>query len=228
MVQLVNTSKNFSVTRDTSLKVDRNNIMYFMDYHPYRKNTNPNFDSMDGKILDLKKETFGKESSNYIYETIKPEIKNYFMKNNLSYKDFSVAIVPSSTSGKRSMGMEHLVEYLCRDFGMENKVDMLYRHQSIKKMTEGGDRSIFSHYKSVIVNNTTSNKRIILLDDVTTTGCSLIACAKILEEQGYEVTCIAISKTIDEYKLGYRNNAYNRYGRRNYNRKYNNRRYNKY
>ena len=63
-----------------------------------------------------------------------------------------------------------------------------------------GNRNINVHLSSIEVRGNKEKfkgKKIILLDDVTTSGNSMIACRKLLEDMGVEVICISLSKTVE-------------------------------
>lgn len=179
-----------------TLKIDREtNIFYFIEYETtkiYRYGTrilNPNYGEKENQIIKLKNGS--NSAANYFYERMSIPLSKW---NELN-KKVSVTIVPSHSAGKRSSGMETVVEKICNDMGFENKVGFLERYEDIEKLSTGGNRSKAVHYASIRVSGKASNSTILLLDDVTTSGNSLLACKNILEREGYEVICLAIAKT---------------------------------
>jgi predicted amidophosphoribosyltransferase len=75
----------------------------------------------------------------------------------------------------------------------------LIRHTTINKLATGGDRSIEVHLNSIKVQNPNliKDKRILLIDDVTTTHNSLFACKQLLLEAGAaQVYCLALGQTV--------------------------------
>lgn len=198
-----NRSNLLSEINKFEIKIDGNGILYFMEYEPYWirhdgiKEKNTKFKDIDSRILDLKKEditTLNNVASNYFYDKMRDPLKYYFNKKNI--EDVSVAIVPSHSVGKISTGLSRIARKICKDMGFEYRPSLLYRFKEIEKLSKGGNRNIQIHYNSIIVVGNSSNKTILLLDDVTTTGNSLLACKDILVKEGYNVICMAIAKTV--------------------------------
>lgn len=173
-------------------------IFYFIDYEPKyihqhhkynEKIYNIHFKEKDQEILDLKNNM--NSAVKYFYERIIWPLVSWKEIN----KNISITIVPSHKVGNSSPGMTNLVENLCNTLGCEDKVGILERYKDIEKLSLGGNRKKYVHYNSIKVSGKASNKRILILDDVTTTGNSLLACKDLLENEGYEVICLSISKT---------------------------------
>jgi predicted amidophosphoribosyltransferase len=172
-----------------SLKEDENGICYIAEYKPYRMKDgtrNPDFNRFSGKVLDLKANKA--EAIKYFYDILIEHITQD--KNTL------IVIVPSHDPETPSSGMLRLGKRLSQQgFDATNS---LLRIKKIDKLTQGGTRSIAIHLKSIELNNADmiKDKNIILLDDVTTTGNSLLACKNILQKAGPKnITMIAIGKT---------------------------------
>ncbi len=166
-------------------------IVIYSNYHKYwldkeRRIKNPLFDVFSGKILDLKE---GKpEAVDYFFRILDPEI----------CKDVTICIVPSSDSEKTETGMTKLGEMLANN-GRKNKVFFLKRERAIKKLANGGDRSMALHYASIgtLDEMSVEGDIVLLMDDVTTTGNSLYACKGILISKGAEhVEMFALGKSI--------------------------------
>lgn len=194
-------------TENLEIKIDNNGILYFMDYHKYwvekngSKQRNINFTKINSKIFDLKRETdndndLNYRASDYLYDRIKKSLKNYINKNNI--KALSIGIVPSHERGKTSVGLKRMAIKMCEEMNFEYSNNLLYRHKTINKLSQGGERSISVHYNSIIVLGKPMYKTILLLDDITTSGNSLIACKNMLENKGYNVICMSIGKTVKE------------------------------
>jgi len=132
----------------------------------------------------------------YYYELLKEELKKH-----LSYKEsIYVAIVPSSKKGKYSPGIGLIVQRLRNDYHIVNTKNPLSRNYDIRKLAHGGRRDVSVHLDSIrtISEHVSRGAKTILLDDVTTSGGSLIACQQLLESAGAgEIIAIALAKTTE-------------------------------
>lgn len=93
-------------------------------------------------------------------------------------------MVPSHQTNRQSSGISQVASGLAN---WEKKIDAtlcLKRHSNILKLSKGGNRSVETHLKSIKLNNVDliRDKRVLLLDDIRTTGNSLKACKQILEQ----------------------------------------------
>ncbi|WP_053058269.1 ComF family protein [Pedobacter sp. BMA] len=170
---------------------DDSRISYLGEYHRYwevfREVKNPNFDEFSQRILRLK-------------ESEEEAMKYFFGKLNtiLSDTEKCICYVPSSDKDKLSTG----IRKLCAKLAAANKgidfTNCIVRHTSIAKAAHGGRRSVQVHLDSLRVTNSEllSGKQVLLLDDVTTTGSSLLACKKLLIDAGAsKVYCFALAQT---------------------------------
>ena len=109
--------------------------------------------------------------------------------------------VPSSNSERKCTPVQKLVTHLASLHpGMVDGSGVLVRTKTIKKLSEGGDRDPKVHLDSIIVDKNCgidiSGRDLLLLDDVTTSGGSFIACKKILEKSGAaKVNLLALAQT---------------------------------
>lgn len=171
------------------LKKDTNGILYVDVYHPYRLEDgkkNPAFNSFGGKVLDLKDKK--PQAISYFYNILNKCIPHD--------SNVSIVVVPSHDPAKNESGILSLARKLS-----PKTVDVascLVRTKKINKLAAGGTRSVRVHLRTIKLQNAhmIEGKHIILLDDVTTTGNSLLACKQILQKAGpKEITMIAIGKT---------------------------------
>lgn len=98
---------------------------------------------------------------------------------------FSICVVPSSDPLARNSGVSILGRMLAGN-DRKDKVGFLIRHSKIQKLAGGGDRSKCVHFGSIMVSEDMSveGEDVLLLDDITTSGNSLLACRDILIANG--------------------------------------------
>jgi DNA modification methylase len=181
-------------------------IYYYQQYEPYmvyndenEKVINPYFNKeTGGRMWDFKGIHCTNENIddaiNYYYEKIANGIKQLDDKENIC-----IDCVPSHNKNEKSSSLIEVIRRLCEKFGFINATSCLKRNYTISKLAMGGDRNIENHLDSIEVNNSQiiRNKNVIVLDDVTTTGNSLLACKQLIKNAGaMSVGCIAIGKTV--------------------------------
>ncbi|WP_026659597.1 phosphoribosyltransferase [Butyrivibrio sp. AC2005] len=178
--------------------MNNNKIYSLSTYHKYwidKENEiqNPNFDDFSRQILALK----GKdpEAIEYFFEILNEEFP----------EKIAICAVPSSTPGKTDTGITNLAKKLTSEKNRIDRVNFLIRTQEIPKLAYGGNRDQTVHYQSIDTEKEISVKgmTIFLLDDVTTTGNSLIVCKeKLLRRGAATVIMVALGQT-DDYGVDY-------------------------
>lgn len=112
-------------------------------------------------------------------------------------KDFAIAVVPSHDPAAGLSGIHQLAQALAR----QNRLDAtacLVRFRKIPKLATGGSRSVARHMSSIRVEHAEiiQGREVLLLDDVTTSGNSLVACKVLLLEAGAaRVKYMALGRT---------------------------------
>lgn len=200
-VEEYNLIKSKEVELDISVEArrDMNGIYYFNYYHPWHGGSNPDFDDISEELLDLKRRRLY-AIDNY-YKKLKGALYKsfiYFKKHNM-INNISIVEVPSHAQGHHLSSMEVIAERLAKCYGITNASSCLVRTSTINKLANGGCRNQSVHLNSIEVFNEEliKNKKVILLDDITTTGNSLLACKRLLMENGAESNvCIAMGKTV--------------------------------
>ncbi|WP_273321188.1 ComF family protein [Vallitalea guaymasensis] len=179
---------------------DDNNILYIENYQPYRiydeiqqkRVVNPKFDS--GMMLDLKDKK--KNAMEHYYKILLEELED-----ELNGQNICITVVPSHKPGCNLSGVQLVAKKLISKCKCINALKCLERVVEIDKLALGGDRDIDIHLESIEVRNQEifNNKKVIILDDITTTGNSLLACKLLLKEKGAKkIACVAIAKTENE------------------------------
>jgi predicted amidophosphoribosyltransferase len=147
-------------------------------YHPYRGGQNPNFDDFSAKILDVKNNR-------------PPGFQHFLgaLESVLADDEYTVVIVPSHDPDNTTSGIKALVKMLCQNSKRVDGTDCLVRHTKVDKSSTGGSRNIQKHIGSICVEhlNLITGKEVLLLDDVTTTHSSLLACQQILLQHNPKV-----------------------------------------
>ena len=112
-----------------------------------------------------------------------------------------LCLVPGHSKNSFNPNMEEIITDLCEILSIENGSKILSRFEEVSEAhtTQGIVRNKDTHLESIRITESKliSGKNIILLDDVTTSGSSLLACKEILIRNGAtKVDCVALGKTI--------------------------------
>jgi len=120
------------------------------------------------------------------------------ISSNLGNDFDCLAVVPSHHIGIDASGIRTLCKKISRRMKLVDATSCLIRHETIDKLSTGGDRNIGRHLKSIKVvdKEIVEGKKVLLFDDVASTGNSLKACKELLESAGAKtVKCFALGKT---------------------------------
>lgn len=176
-------------------KIDENRIHYLYPYYPKRYLEHKG-DSEE--ILKFKRndpqavKRFSDEFADAILVAAGDKVSRL--------DEFVLFVVPSHNSGEWSTGLLSIASHLCDLYNMKNASKMLVRVKSHERLSSGGIRSEESHIKTISLSSEidVTDKRVIIIDDITTSGNSLLACAHILREAGAKKGILAaIGKTTE-------------------------------
>ena len=167
-------------------------IQYVVDYKPKKHFQEDDRDKWSKSILGVKNEDL--ESIEIWAKIISATIK----------KDtsFIIVCVPPSKANKIS-GIKKIVQQVGREKNMTIGEDLLFRSQSVQKQHE--KRKSINEIKNTIKFNLNSekiilNKHILLLDDIISTGNTILACSQILLSKGAKkVTALLLGSTLKVY-----------------------------
>jgi predicted amidophosphoribosyltransferase len=167
--------------------------IFFIDEYRPQNTTGHNESDFSQKIISYKKEQNEKEENFFIDEIGK------IIKNDFDLID-SIVNIPSSKSNKIENSMFCLANRLSDRFDLNNLCGSLVRHQSIESSHLGGIRSVEEHFRSMKIQKESEilGKRILLIDDITTTGNTFFAARKVLLDAGAAfVYCLSLGLTIN-------------------------------
>jgi len=101
------------------------------------------------------------------------------------WDDHVIVVAPSSKKGAARNGMYDLAQRL-KSFGFTTKTDALIRTCDDLKSCRSGDRSPARHESTITLTEnarfTLRDKHVLLLDDILTTGSTLLGCCQVLEQ----------------------------------------------
>lgn len=164
-------------------------IFYLGVYQPLTGECEGDFDFTEytSRVLDLK------NCNSSVIENFADCISS-----NLQDDFDGIVVVPPHASGKDQSGIKILAQEIADQKKLIDMTSCLRRHKTIDKLSTGGDRSLETHLQSikVVIQEVIQGKKLLLLDDVSTTGNSLNACQKLLEYAGANsVKCFVLGKT---------------------------------
>lgn len=167
------------------------NTLCLTDYQPYRvvneegeRVRNPKFDAMCGRLLDIKGDPNAKSfgASVSVYATLLAKaLKDYPLA---PFVSLDIAIIPKSEAGKVSPGLVAIAERLAaldKRFVLPRQ-PILTRERTVEKLANGGNRAPWVHTTSIsaAIPPDRRGRAVLLLDDIGTTGNSLMACTDLL------------------------------------------------
>lgn len=173
------------------MRQNEKDIFYGIEYNPYRGGNNPRFDRNSRRILDLK---------NGMAEGI------IFTKGILidfisQHRSCDIIVsVPSSKESYREgnkNSLSRIIRNIHERLLLEDGSQFLRRIKVIPKAATGGPRNMICHLDTIVLCGDVKDKTVLLVDDVCTSGASLLSCKKILIDAGAkDVIMFAIAQTV--------------------------------
>lgn len=180
-------------------------IYYIYDYTP--RNRGKEKQVCDQHIMNIKdiikhsgNEEWKNDKRNESINHFEVILSSLFMSN-FNIENSILCLVPGHSKNSFNPNMEEIITDLCKTLDIENGSKILSRFKEVSEAhtTQGIVRNKDTHLESIRITDSKliSGKNIILLDDVTTSGSSLLACKEILIKNGaVKVECVALGKTI--------------------------------
>jgi len=171
-------------------------IEYLAYYFPkkigHRINPQHENDGYSQALLDFKSTTRDAEIINKINKVFLP----LFEDKQIS-EDVRIVVAPPSYTMSQNKRLKKLVEILCGKFKCSNAANALVRESNVPESTWGCHRTKEMHLSSIVCQKKLiKHKKILLIDDITTSGCTINACKEILLNNGARsVKCLVLGKT---------------------------------
>lgn len=172
---------------------DKIKHLYFEDYHPerYMNEMNPkhNNNLHSVKLLNLKK---GIPEYEYFYKILEKTI-------DFSNKELAIIIFPSSIPNNYGE-LYTIINKLCKKYNLVDTSKCLKRIRQVNKSHQGF-RNVEKHFSSIelINKDLLINKNILIIDDIATSGNSLMASKHIIDYNDIkykEIIFLALGKTV--------------------------------
>ena len=147
----------------------------------------------------LKESKFGAKQFHALKILVKEGIK-HALACGKTYKDFVVVPIPVSKERVRSRGFnqaEIVSKMLCKAYNLKHENSILLRQESTAYQFTKNRRERFDNLRGafVAVGDSLESKNILLVDDLTTTGATLLEASKVLYLAGAkEVHCFTLCK----------------------------------
>ena len=175
----------------------KSNVYYLCEYLPNKYLHNSNIEDTRSKEFVLGYKGKNEEVINKVLDFI----KIYLGEN------FTITVVPSSQKDNCSTASHILAEKIIKEYGMSNNlIDGSCCLRRIKAVDSQHiskkERNINTHLNSIVVENREKikGKKVLLLDDIVTTGISIQACIQLLKEAGAdEIVAFVVGKTFNGY-----------------------------
>lgn len=184
-------------------KILRSKIFYLRDYQPYwsvfKLLRNPKRDDITLKVLDLKNENHPKHQKAVAF--FSGLLENFLAKAIDEEEEVYAAYVPSHEAHKESPGLAAILKVAKKKYNIVNSKNLLVRHKTVEKLSGGGNRDREVHLNSIKVVKKSFPKgaKILLIDDVTTSHNSLLACEDLLHERKADlVITVALTHTVSD------------------------------
>lgn len=178
------------------LKKNIHNFYYLCNYYP--KRYIEYYGKMTESIIQFKR---GNHDIAYRFaDAIADCLIDEKNRSEIDFNNTCIIIVPSHRIGEWNNSLIFLAKHISNRLNVNDFDRALVRTELHPKLSKGGTRTIESHFETIrfdYSNFSVLDKKVILFDDITTTGNSFLACKRILRTAGArEVRCIAIAQTI--------------------------------
>lgn len=184
---------------DASIDINDDCIYYFVNYMQW------------AMVKDAPKDSYLRQSTSNLISFKNGERKSYgYFRNcinkhlpELENENWLICSIPSHDQiSPKENNMDNFLIYCRFSSNMHHVHSLIYRKYATPKKHIGkeyGERTIEKDYDSYILRKdiNVKGKNIIIFDDITTSGSSMLAARQFLKDNGAnKVVCIALGKTV--------------------------------
>lgn len=142
-----------------------------------------------------------KYKSDFTAGTILSNLLTEYIINNITYEDYVITYVPLSKKSKRKRGFnqcEYIAKYIAEKISI-NCMEILVKERETKEQKLlNRDERMLNLYGAFNIKSKIDVKdmKIILIDDVTTTGATLKECCRVLKKYGInDIKLLTLAKS---------------------------------
>lgn len=175
------------------LSKTQDGIFYLYDYYPTRFVEHR---GISEKIIAFK--NGNTDAIDYFCRVMKDVLDERFKDNLSGLGEYTVCIMPAHDRGMYSVGLRLLARFLVDAYGMTDGIELVQRIKTHDRNANGGDRSIAGQLQTLAIDDryAVADKKILILDDVTTSGNSILAVKRLLTDRGNNwFVSIALGRT---------------------------------
>ena len=187
---------------DVSAQADlEKTVVYLSDYEPYRDGSNPRFNGVSQRLLNLKRGD--PDAIDYYAALLNRKMQE--MATCIEGVDLYPSVLVTMPSHQQDASEdESPIDQVCAlvadsNWHMQDGRHCLYRTETVERQAGGKRRSLKNHYESLGLRDVDMlrSQVVILLDDVVTTGRSMRAAYyRLKQAKVREVLCVALAGTV--------------------------------
>lgn len=158
-------------------------------YLPMRYDATPREERDRHLVIDFKE---GKENATF---QVAAYVAAYLKGRRITGESYTFLCLPASSSTVHHTRFAHFAELVCQECGFQNGFHLVKHLQDRKKVHNTGARQRFTDY--LHFSEDLINRKVIVFDDVVTTGCTFNLFCEYLKDAGAEVVYgLALAHTI--------------------------------
>ena len=148
-------------------------------------------DSLANNLVFRLKREYNRDMIEHCAKEMAKRIKLLCHRHGISYKDYQITFAPRRKSGKRKFGFDHtraIAKELGKILGIEVENCFINVGKLEQKSLTKTERRENAKASYLLKNNVNiEGKRYFVVDDIITSGSSMLACAKLMYSVGAEI-----------------------------------------